>query len=394
MRETTNLTARIVRDAKANPGRNTILWDGRVKGLGLRITKNNARAWVLDYTGNEGRRKRITLARESELSLADARKLAADELVKIRNKGHDPQRERRDARSAPTVEELWDRFVTEFVPERFAAGRMTERTAREYGKQWRKHLQPALGRMQVQAVTRRDIERMARAMADIPSQRNRCLALTSRLFNLAEDWDWRPQHTNPARRVMRAREEARDRTLNDGEMAALGAALDVLAGDYPAAVGAIRLAALTGFRASEAAGIRWQDVDADRGVIVLPTTKTGRQTRAVSHAALDVIRSMPRIKGCDAVFSARRNVAIGYQHMRNVFSRAAKAAGLEDVRLHDLRRTLATRIAGAGVSLPVLRDVLGHSTITMSARYARMADDAVRSAVEEAGGNVAAVMGK
>ncbi|MCY4002491.1 MAG: site-specific integrase [Rhodospirillales bacterium] len=385
------LTEKRIRDASPE-GRPYFLWDEKTKGLAVRVFKTGVRTFVLSYRDSSGRKRLVTLGRVGELTLKDARERASAERLRVLDGEASLIERRREVRLASTVTELWDRFATEFAPERIAVKRMTERTLREYRKQSRRHLLPALGQLKVRDVRRVDIERMAHAMKHIPSQRNRVLALASRLFNLAETWELRPQHSNPVRGVVRAKEEARDRTLTESELAALGRALDTLADAFPAAVGAIRVAALTGFRASEAAGIRWQDVNSERGVIVLPATKTGRQTRAVPRAALDVIGAMPRVNGCDAVFTTKGKVSIAYKHMREVFARACEQAGLEDARLHDLRRTIATRIAGAGTSLTVLRDVLGHASVTMSARYARMADSAVKAAIEATGGEIAAAM--
>ena len=385
------LTERTVRDAK--PGAQTfIVWDGRVKGLGLRVTPAGAKAFVLDYR-IDGKRRRATLARVGEISLQDVRERAGAELVAIRNEGADPLQRRQERREAPTFADLWRRFEADYAPERIAAGRMKPRTLDEYAMQARRYLLPAFGEAKVAAVTRADVERLAARMAATPTQRNRVLALASRLFTLAERWEWRPQATNPVRGVDRAREEARDRTLAPAELAALGAALDELAAAYPLPVAAIRLAAMTGMRIGEALSLEWAHVDPEAGRVILPDTKTGRSVRALPRAAIAMLSALPRINGNPYVFASRSDRHVGYRHARDVFARATTAAGLPNVRLHDLRRTVATNAAAAGVGLAVLRDVLGHKTTAMAARYARLSDSAVSAAVENAGGGIAAAMG-
>ncbi|MCY4394789.1 MAG: site-specific integrase [Rhodospirillaceae bacterium] len=270
---------------------------------------------------------------------------------------------------------------------------MAESTLKDYRKQARRYLLPAFGQRRVVDLCRADVERLASSMVETPSQRNRTLALASRLFTLAEHWEWRSQHTNPVRGVMRAREEARDRTLSGAELASIGEALESLAGTYPAPVAAIRLCAMSGMRIGEALAIRWQDIDFEAGRVTLPKTKAGRQVRAIPRVAVAMLASLPRVNGSEWAFSGTRRAAVGYRHARDVFAKACERAGVEGVTLHDLRRTVATNAAASGVGLTVLRDVLGHRTTAMASRYARMADSAVAAAVEATGGAIAGAMG-
>ncbi|MYC34294.1 MAG: tyrosine-type recombinase/integrase [Chloroflexi bacterium] len=386
------LTEAKIRNAR--PGAKArILWDERVHGLGVRIAAGGLKAYVLDYRA-DGRRRRWTLARVGEISLSEAREHAARELIAMRAGGTDPMGRRAERAAAPTFRDLWQRFVSEYAPDRIRAGRMKPRTLDDYTMQARRYLLPAFGDAKVAAVRRADVERLAGRMAATPTQRNRVLALASRLFTLAETWEWRPQHTNPARGVTRAVENARDRTLSPSELAALGRALDGLAATYPAPVGAIRLAAMTGWRIGEALALQWSHVEPEAGRAVLPDTKSGRSVRMLARPALALLASVSRVNGNDFVFPGRRGgVAVTYRHVGEVFRRAAAAARLEGVRLHDLRRTVATNAAAAGVGLVTLRDVLGHKTTTMAARYARQADTAVAAAAERTGGEIAAALG-
>ena len=204
------LTERIIRDAK--PGLKTrILWDSRVKGLGLRVTRNGVKSFILNYRVN-GRERRATLARAAEISLRTARERAGEQLVRIRAGEPDPLERKRKAREAPTVEEGLRRFFAEFVPMRIEIGRLGARTVEDYKGMARRHIEPELGKRKIAEVTRQQVEEMALPLPR--AARNRLLALTSRLFNLFETWDWRPQYSNPCRGIERAREEARDRVLS------------------------------------------------------------------------------------------------------------------------------------------------------------------------------------
>lgn len=381
------LTEKRIRDLK--PGLKTaFLWDERVRGLGVRVTKAGVKSFVLFYRTTGGRKRLATMARVAELSLVDARERAGRELAAVRE-GSDPLERRQEALAAPTVAEGVARFFDDFAPERVALGRLSPRTVVEYRKQARAHILPVLGKRKVNDVTRRHVELMVANVA--PSMRNRVLAFASRLFTLFERWEWRAQQTNPVRGIERAREEPRDRVLSPTELPALADALDTLDERYPAPVAAIRVAALTGLRIGEVLAMRWEHVDFETGRLTMPETKTGRRMHDLPTAALAVLTAVPRISTVWC-FSSGGTVPVTYKHVRRVFGRAAMAAELADVRLHDLRRTVMTRAAAAGVGTHILRDLLGHKTTAMADRYIRAVGNPVRDAREQVGAAMAAMM--
>ncbi len=380
------LTERIIRDAK--PGKKTTInWDDEIKGLGVRVTPAGVKSFILNYRV-AGRERRATLARCSEISLKAARDRAGAELAAIRAGEGGPLERRRKAKDAPTVADLIQQFLTVEAPARISHGRMTERTLREYRKQTRAYLLPALGNCRVADVKRGDVEHM---VARLPAPtRNRVLALTSRLFTLAERWQWRAQNDNPARGIERSREQARDRVLAPSELAALSGALSNLDMRYPAGVAAVRIAAVTGLRIGEVLPMRWEHVDFETGRLTLPATKTGRRMHDLPTAALEILAALPRLN--DWCLTTGRDAPVTYRYVRGVFAEAAKDAGLDDVRLHDLRRTVMTSAASSGVGTHVLRDLLGHKTTAMADRYVRNTGIPVRDAREQVGAAMAAMM--
>ena len=380
------LTERRIRDAKPE-ARTRILWDSQVKGLGLRITPRGTKSYILNYRVAM-RECRATLARTSELSLKAARERAAEELAAIRAGRPHPLERRHEANAAPTVADGLDRFFNKFALARIDIGRMAARTVKEYRKQALQYLVPALGKRKIRDVTRLDVETMVEPLPKV--QRNRVLALVSRLFTLFETWEWRPQNTNPARGIERAREEARDRTFSPTELAALAEALRRWHDRHPAQVAAIRLAAVTGLRIGEILAIRWEHLDLDTGRLTLPATKTGRRQHDLPAAALAILTDLPRIN--EWAFTTGRDAPVTYKSVRQIFAKAASTAGLVDVRLHDLRRTVMTRAAMAGVGTHVLRDLLGHRTTAMADRYIRSVGNPVRDARELVGAAMAAMM--
>ena len=262
------------------------------------------------------------------------------------------------------------------------------RTLRDHVQQSRQYLLPALGRWKITDVTRRDIE----FMVELPTRvrRNRVLALTSRLFRLFETWEWRAQNSNPAQGVERAREEARDRALSVAELKARAKALTDAEQRHPAPVAAVRFAAVTGLRIGEILGVQWDHIQFETGRLLLPTTKTGRRMHDLPPAAFDILSALSRInKWC---FTSVRDSAVTYRTVRTVFATAARAAGLSDARLHDLRRTFMTSATRTGIGTDVLRDLLGHRTTAMADRYIRSLENSVRDARVHMGTEMAAAM--
>ena len=366
------LTERLIRDAKST-GKTRTVWDAKVPGLGLQVTRGGTKNFVIRYAV-DGKRRQAILCRVGQLPLAEARKRAGAELAAIRAGEADPLQRREDRRAAPTVAEGLDRFFGEFVPRRMADGRLSERTVQDYRAQAARTVRPALGDMKIAAVTRADIERAVAKRA--PVQRNRTLAFIARLFSAFQDWELVAD--NPARRIERAREEPRDRVLAPSEIKALGEAL--AACPDPFAAGAIRWLMVTGWRTGEALGLRWDAINFETGEITLPATKTGRDIRQVGAMASELLARLPRVNGNEFVFAGVGTGGLTYATLRRRFQVACDAAGIHNAKLHDIRRSVATSAAASGVSVFMLRDLLGHRTVAMASRYARRAPTALQEA--------------
>jgi integrase len=361
------LTAKKIRDAKSSD-RTRILWDLEVKGLGLRITPANVKSFVLSYRF-EGRKRLMTLARESEISLEDVRRLAGRLLVQVRQ-GIDPMEERRARRETSTVEAAMARYLNEHLERRIANGRLTSGTLKEYRRQAVKYVFPSIGTKRVNEIERRHIEQLLEGLP--PVMANRVCALLSAFFNQIEYWELRPQHTNPARGIEKAREEERDRTLSPVELSSLGKVLEGNRALHPSAVLAIRLAALTGLRIGEILQMRWDEIDFERGFLILPKSKTGRRIHTLPSACLALLAEAPRA-GVYVIAGRDRDKPMDYSAVRRHWKLACETAGVRNARLHDLRRTIITEAAALGVGSHLLRDMVGHKTTAMADRYARQA---------------------
>ena len=375
------LTERCIRDARHDPDAITFVWDAGLPGFGLRISKTGVRAFVL-WTRTGTKKRLLTLGRWPDLTLEDARKAATVELDAIATGKDDLLTRRAERRDAMTVAQGCDWYLQTYVPRRLGLGKMAERTAAEYGRQINAYLLPALGHMKIESVTRQQIEAMLNKIGwDKPTQFSRVRSLARSMFNLFEVEGWRAEGTNPGRRIATPTERERTRVLTPDEQTSFLVALGRLGKTSATLVLAFLYE--TGCRLSEARTLQWSFVDADTQTVNLPETKTGPKVIRATDEAMDVLRLCRKVNGNPFVFFGERNAPLSEKSIRTVFKQAARMAGLEDFKPHDLRRSFITDAIGASVPLTTVADLVGHATIAMTARYAKAADGQVREAAEQ-----------
>jgi integrase len=152
----------------------------------------------------------------------------------------------------------------------------------------------------------------------------------------------------------------------------------------PFAVAAVRLLILTGARLNEVLRLRWEDIDFERGLLNLPDSKTGRRTLQLSEAAVQLLASLPRLEDNPHVIPGLR-AGSHRADLNRPWRKIKQAAGLPNVRIHDLRHTFASFAAGASLSLPLIGRLLGHKNVSTTARYAHLDAGPVRRAADQVG---------
>jgi integrase len=361
------------------------------KGLLLRVTAAGARAWCLNYRRkSDDREKRLTLGDVASWPVAEIRRRAA-QLRREIDAGGDPLGVLDERRAAPTVADLVCRFEAEALSSRALS------TRAEYKALARDWILPALGKLKVAAVERDDIEKLHRKITaeGKPRRANAVKSLCSTLFNQAIIWKMRDD--NPCHLVRGNPEHGRQRFLKGDELDRLIGVLERHRTHYPDDVDATMLAALTGSRRGEILSMRWRDLDLPGAIWLKPpeTTKQRREHRlTLSPEAIEVLqrrlaeREAPgkvvRLRPDDFVFAgggAKTHTNRLERHWREFRAEA----GLTDVRFHDLRHSVASFLIEAGMSLPVIGSVLGHSKPQTTARYAHVADSAQQKAVDVVG---------
>jgi integrase len=372
----------------AADGAEAVLWDTELKGFGARVQRGGAKSYVLHYRAGGGRGaplRKLTIGRHGSPWTPETARKEAKTLLGMIEDGADPAADKIARREAPTIAELAERFLAEH-----ADAKRKGSTAAEYRRLLEKIILPELGRRKAADVTRADITKLHHANRAAPYQANRVLAVLSKMFNLAERWGLRPDGSNPCRHVEKFGERKRERMLSPAELARLGDALAAHDGS-PYAVAAVKLLVFTGARLGEVLGLRWEWIDFERGEARLPDSKTGAKTLHLPPPALAVLTELPRLDGNPYVI-AGANPGAALVNLQKPWRAMRRPAGLDDVRLHDLRHAFASVAASSGMGLPIIGKMLGHSQPATTARYAHLASDPVKAAAAAVADKIAAAM--
>jgi integrase len=360
------------------PSSNIEYTDAAESGLRIAVYKTGKKSFRHRFTFF-GRKRLMTLGEYPAVSVEKARErvrankaLLAEDL--------DPLEERDRQRAAITF--------AEFVEEHYLPFAHKERrSVRDIENRIKLRLLPAFGTRQLPRITKRDVSALHRAIYDEVSatSANRYLATLSGMFTQAIEWGFLTE--NPARGIRKFTEGgARDRVLNSGEIERFARALHKVM--HLPQGRAIYLLLTMGLRKSEVLSMRWSNVDFERRSVYIPIesskTKTARST-AMNSAAYDILSKMyrERTSESDWVFpSASKSGHL--QEVRKTFTRITQEAGIEGLRLHDLRRSFASILINQGVSIYEVRDLLGHRDVRTTQIYARLGTQTLQKASEVA----------
>ncbi len=370
------LTDRIIKRLTPPAKGNRIAYDDEVRGLGLRVTAAGAKSFVFNYriAGKERRYTIGSYGRDS-WTLTHAKKRAG-ELRRMVDGGEDPLGQRIEAREAPTVADMCQRFEDEHLPKLRAS------TAAEYRSMTERYIKPAMGNKKVSAISFDDVDALHRRITKAGKiyRANRTLAVLSKMFSLAIRWKWRAD--NPAKDIERNQEIKRHRYLTGEELARLTLAL--AEHDDQQAANIIRLLLLTGARRGEVLAARWDQFDLEAGTWTKPGATTKQKTEHRVPLSAHARQLLTELRAYDEyVFPGR-----GSDHRVDIkrnWAAICKAANITGARIHDLRHTYASVLASAGLSLPIIGALLGHTQAQTTQRYSHLFDDPLRAATERVG---------
>ena len=361
---------------KLHPGNTEyIVRDNRIAGLGVRVRPSGHRSFVWHGTVN-GRAVRTTIGSAALMTVKEAR-TACRALLD----GSHPLCSE-DPASRAGIPLFRDFVMEDWLPAR--RGHCSPAWGERVDGMIRTRLLPAFGVLRLDRIGRPLVERWFDAVSrKTPGAANTTLAVLRQIMGAAKA----AGHvgTDPVAGVRPNPGRKMTRFLSSEEIARLHRTLDQLVEERPSRrpqTDVIRLLLLTGCRKSEILTLRWSEVNGD--MLRLAEAKTGPRTVWLSGAAQAVIARQPRTASA-FVFPSPRNSARPQSRNLGLWYRARREAGIEDVRLHDLRHTVASQAVARGVPLPTVARMLGHAQPVMTLRYTHVGDREVEAAAERVG---------
>ena len=410
--KTVRLSKRVV-DQAISGLKPSFVWDNELRGFGLRVEPTGTKSFVLRYRlrhlGPTGPKRFVTIGRYGHVTVDQAREQAKAVLGAV-SLGRDPAAEQAKDKAEHTLGKTIGLFLDEHVRKRRKPG-----TAVNYASLLNRYALPALGHRKLTDLTRFDLSKLHSSLNATPYHANRLLAVIGSLYSFAETRGMVPEHFNPARRVEKFKEDRRERFLSTVELERLGAALDeaetvgvpwvidgaktpskhlpkaenritLLAAETTAA---LRLLIFTGARLREILHLRWEAVDLERGLLLLPDSKTGRKTIVLNGAARAILSTVPKTS---AFVVPGKTPDRPRSDLKKPWELVCARADLRGLRLHDLRHTFASIGAGASLGLPIVGKLLGHSQPQTTARYAHLDADPLRRASDMIGDQLATAL--
>ena len=376
-----NLDAAFVHTAICPAGKGKIdYYDNTITGFILEVRSSGGMTYHLRYRDAHGKQRQHKIGDAASITFDKARQAA----VVLRSRvvlGEDPLAQRKVKRLIPTLAEF---AADRYMP--FIKG---------YKKSWdsddsylRNHVLPRFGKCHLDQVRQEDVIAFHHAMrADgyALATCNRMVILMRYMFNLAKKWKIPGAESNPTEGVpLYEANNARERFLTPAETQRLKEAIAQSENTMLPSI--VPLLLLSGARKRELLDAKWEHFDLDRRLWRIPTSKTGKARHVpLSSAMLAVLAQVPRIEGC-AYVVPNPKTKLPFVSVFCSWNTARKAAGLPEVRMHDLRHSMASNMVNAGRSIYEVAKTLGHTQLKTSQRYSHLSNETLLAAVDAAAG--------
>ncbi|MGA1100821.1 MAG: tyrosine-type recombinase/integrase [Opitutales bacterium] len=381
------------------------LWDGELKGFGVKICKGGRKAYVCQYRlagGRAGKSRRYTIGAHGSPWTVDQARVKAKQILGQVAQGQDPSELKQEAKKEITVSELCDLYLKHGIGSKKDSTISTDRGRIE------RHIKPLIGRKKVREINRAEINKFLNAVAmgkTAVDQKtglrgraivtggkgtaSRTLGLLGGIFTYAIDLGMLT--SNPVHGVKKYPGKKSERFLSHDEFIRLGKALDDCQkrGLNLKALTIVKLLIFTGARKGEIETLKWESVDFSAGFLRFFDSKTGQKSVPMNSNAVDILAKFPRSEFSQFVFPAESGAGY-YTGTTKVWRILRNNAKLQDVRLHDLRHSFASIAVSEGASLPMIGALLGHSNSETTLRYAHLQDDPLKAVSE----NIASTIGK
>lgn len=338
------------------------LFDQHVKGLGIRVSPGGSKTFFISYHSPiDDNSRRFTLGKFPALSLSEARKQAKRLFIDIAQ-GNDPGKEKRKREQAEKQKIDFNLLADQFLLEHVV--HLKPNTQKVYKSIIERHIKQALGKIEVQDFTRQDARRYLKTFADKdqPVHGNRVHANLSKMLNFAVDEGY--IKANPMNGLPKlGKESSRERAYSNIEIKKLWEGFE---SEYSVTNAFLKMLMLLAQRRGETAHMKWSDIDLNKKLWTIPATDTKNNmehTVPLNDVSIGLIGQLKPITGSQTyVFNSLYKDNTPINSFTKLANRIKKRSGIEDFRIHDLRRTVATQLAKDGVPQEVLKKILNHTT--------------------------------
>ena len=342
-----------------------VFHDAKVTGLQLRVSSTGRKTFYLYFRTKRGKQKRPKLGDYGILTVEQARDTARAMLGEI-SKGNDPTERHR-------VNDLTLINFFEVFDKNHISKHVKSSTAKTYHSLFKSVIAPSLGMQLLDDITRSHVEEMVAQNDNRRTTANHALVLLRLILDKAQQWEFMSSMRNPCANVTKFKTQAKERFLSDNEIARLVATLDQFEAASLApknAITIVRLLMMTGCRKNEITRLRWDELFLEEGVLKLKDSKTGKKEVTLSDDANQILAAAPPNES-DYIFPGKDGIE-PIQGLQKIWHRIRGKAGLQDVRIHDLRHTFASVAVSSGTPLYEVGRLLGHASIQSTQRYAHL----------------------
>lgn len=366
------ITQHFVDSLIPDPHKSLVYWDSELKEFGVFISSQGQRTYFLDHRNKAYETQRLKIERHGSITTAEARAQAIKFILQIEESKNSSINDISDD-TVHIMSELGEKYL-----ELHANLNKTSQSYKEDFSIVHTIILKRFLNMSVDSISTLDLQKLHSDLRETPYRANRVHAVLSEMFNLAIEWGWRSD--NPMEGIQKYQENKRVQWLNDAEIQKLFSVLETYQNQTVANI--IRLLLLTGSRYQEVVKATWEQFDLEKGVWAKPSASTKRRTveyLPLSSIAFELLKGMKSEAKSNFLFPGK----IPGQPLKDIkksWYAIKERAGLKDVHLRDLRNTYASHLIFSGLSISIVRKLLGYKDLFQ--RLVPWTDTPLRQATE------------